>query len=48
LIFTVIFYAGLRWLIFRDEDTLRLAHRIAGARLKLLARFLPEPALPNP
>ncbi len=44
MIFAVIFYAGLRWLVFRDADTLRFAHRIAGARLKLLARFLPEPA----
>ncbi|MEA3213639.1 MAG: hypothetical protein QOE70_6696 [Chthoniobacter sp.] len=48
LIFSLIFYAGLRWLIFRDEDTLRLARRIAGARLKLLARLLPAPALPHP
>ena len=48
LIFAVIFYAGLRWLIFRDADTLRLAHRVAGARLKVLARLLPAPALPHP
>ncbi len=48
LIFTAIFYAGLRWLIFRDQDTLRLARRVAGPRFKFLARLIPEPALPNP
>jgi O-antigen/teichoic acid export membrane protein len=47
-IFAAIFYAGLRWLIFRDEDTLHLARRIAGSRLKPLARFLPAPALSRP
>ena len=47
IVFTAVFYAGLRALIFRDEDTLRLAHRITGQRLKLMARLLPAPPLPN-
>lgn len=47
LTFAIIFYTGLRWLVFRDEDTLRLVHRIAGARIKLLNRLLPAPPLPN-
>jgi hypothetical protein len=40
-IFTLLFYAGLRWHILRDADTLQLAHRIAGSRLKLLRQLLP-------
>jgi O-antigen/teichoic acid export membrane protein len=48
LLFSAIFYAGLRWLVFRDEDTLRLAHRVAGTRLKLPPWLLPTPALPRP
>ena len=47
LIFALIFYAGLRWLVFRDEDTLRLMHRVAGARIKLLNRLLPALPFPN-
>jgi O-antigen/teichoic acid export membrane protein len=48
LIFALIFYVGLRWLVFRDEDTLRLIHRLAGSRIKLLNRLLPALPLPNP
>ena len=47
LVFALIFYAGMRWLVFRDADTLRLAHRVAGHRLKLLGRLLPSPPLSN-
>jgi len=47
LLFALIFYAGLRWLVFRDADTLHLAHRVAGARIKLLGRLLPTPAMSN-
>ena len=43
-IFALLFYIGVRWLIFRDTDTLRLAHRVVGTRLKPLSRLLP--ALP--
>ena len=39
--FALIFYAGMRWLIFRDTDTLRLAHRVVGTRIKPLSRLLP-------
>ncbi len=42
LIFGAIFYLGMRTLIFRDEDTLRLAHRLIGTRLKRLTRLLPH------
>jgi O-antigen/teichoic acid export membrane protein len=31
-IFALIFYAGLRWLVLRDADTLQLAHRLTGHR----------------
>ncbi len=44
VIFGAIFYAGLRWVVFRDQDTLRLAYRIAGHRFKILNLLLP--ALP--
>jgi O-antigen/teichoic acid export membrane protein len=47
LIYAIIFYAGLRWLVFRDPDTLRLMHRFAGARIKVLNRLLPALPLPN-
>jgi hypothetical protein len=47
LVFALIFYVGLRWLVFRDADTLRLAHRVAGQRLKLLSRLLPAAPLSN-
>ena len=47
LIFGAVFYLGLRTLIFRDEDTLRLAHRLIGSRLKLFTRLLPAQPLPN-
>jgi hypothetical protein len=41
LTFVLLFYAGLRWLVLRDRDTLHLAHRVAGHRVKLLSRLLP-------
>lgn len=40
-IFAVVFYLGMRWFIFRDRDTLRLAHRVVGTRIKPLSRLLP-------
>ena len=43
VIFAGLFYAGLRRLVFRDADMLRIAQRIAGTRIKLLARMLPNP-----
>lgn len=42
--FALSFYAGLRWVVLRDRDTLQLAHRITGSRARLFARFLPPPA----
>ncbi len=47
VVFALIFYAGLRWLVFRDADTLRLAHRVTGQRSKLLSRLLPAAPLAN-
>lgn len=47
VVFALIFYGGLRWLVFRDADTLRLAHRITGQRTKLLSRLLPATPLSN-
>jgi hypothetical protein len=45
-LFVLLFAAGVRWLIFRDQDTLHIAHRIAAGRLRFCARFLPaRPAL---
>jgi hypothetical protein len=41
LTFVLLFYVGLRWLVLRDRDTLHLAHRVAGHRVKLLNRLLP-------
>jgi O-antigen/teichoic acid export membrane protein len=41
LSFVLLFYVGLRWLVLRDRDTLHLAHRVAGHRVKLLSRLLP-------
>jgi hypothetical protein len=41
LVFALVFYAGLRWLVFRDADTLHLARRIAGRRIKVLSLLLP-------
>jgi len=41
LTFVLLFYVGLRWLVLRDRDTLHLAHRVAGHRVKLLSRLLP-------
>ena len=41
LVFALVFYAGLRWLVFRDADTLHLARRIAGQRIKVLSLLLP-------
>ena len=46
-VFAILFYAGLRWLVFRDEDTLRVAHRVAGSRIKFFSRLLPAAPLPN-
>ncbi len=48
VLFAVLFYLGLRWVIFRDTDTLRLAHRVAGTRIKALSRLLPALPLPQP
>jgi O-antigen/teichoic acid export membrane protein len=45
--FAAIFYAGMRWLVFRDEDTLRLAHRVAGHRANRFTRLLPAMPLPE-
>jgi O-antigen/teichoic acid export membrane protein len=47
LAFALFFYAGLRWVILRDEDTLHLAHRITGSRIRPLARLLPPAPLPH-
>ena len=47
VVFALCFYAGLRWLIFRDAEMLRLAHRLTGTRLPLITRLLPAPALQN-
>lgn len=41
LTFILLYYVGLRWLVLRDRDTLHLAHRVAGHRVKLLSRLLP-------
>ena len=47
LSFALLFYAGLRWIVLRDHDTLRIAHRITSDRARLFARLLPSaPALP--
>jgi O-antigen/teichoic acid export membrane protein len=47
-LFTLLFYAGVRWLILRDADTLRLAHRLVGSRIKFLRQLLPPlPAVPS-
>jgi len=43
--FAVVFCMGLRWVVFRDRDTLHLAHRIAGGRARLLSWLLPRPPL---
>ena len=43
--FILLFYAGLRWLVLRDRDTLYLAHRLIGTRARFLSRLLP-PAAP--
>jgi O-antigen/teichoic acid export membrane protein len=43
--FVLLFYAGLRWLVLRDRDTLYLAHRLIGTRARFLSRLLP-PAAP--
>ncbi|MEI6349706.1 MAG: oligosaccharide flippase family protein [Verrucomicrobiota bacterium] len=42
-LFAGLFYAGLRCLIFRDPDMLRIAQRILGTRIKFLGRILPTP-----
>jgi O-antigen/teichoic acid export membrane protein len=48
LVFSLLFYASLHWLVRRDADTLQLAHRIAGSRLKFLRQLLPPlPATPS-
>jgi hypothetical protein len=41
LSFVLLFYAGLRWLVLRDRDTLHLAHRLTGTRARFFSRFLP-------
>jgi O-antigen/teichoic acid export membrane protein len=43
--FVLLFYAGLRWLVLRDRDTLHLAHRLTGTRARFLSWLLP-PAAP--
>jgi O-antigen/teichoic acid export membrane protein len=48
VLFTALFYAGFRWVVLRDRDTLHLAHRITGHRARLLSRLLPPtPLLPT-
>ena len=42
--YTLLFYAGIRWLVLRDHDTLHLAHRITGRRARLSAWLLPPPS----
>jgi O-antigen/teichoic acid export membrane protein len=42
--FVLLFYAGLRWFVLRDRDTLHLAHRLTGTRARFLSRLLPPPA----
>ena len=44
-IFGAAFYLGMRWLVFRDADTLALAHRLAGARFA--GWLLPPLPAPN-
>jgi O-antigen/teichoic acid export membrane protein len=47
--FALLFYVGVRWIVFRDHDTLHLAHRIAGNRVRFLSRLLPPlPSLAVP
>lgn len=45
LVFTGLFSAGMRCLVFRDEDTLRLAHRIAGRSSRFFTWLLPRQPL---
>lgn len=45
--FAALFYAGMRWLVLRDVDLLRLAHRLAGQRSRLVARLLPPVPMLN-
>jgi O-antigen/teichoic acid export membrane protein len=45
LSFVLLFYAGLRWLVLRDRDTLHLAHLLTGTRARFFSRLLP-PAAP--
>jgi hypothetical protein len=40
-VFGAVFAVGGRWLLARDVDSLRIAHRIVAGRLGFLARFLP-------
>lgn len=40
-VFGIVFSVGARWLVARDSDTLRIAHRIVAGRLGFLARLLP-------
>lgn len=47
LSFGLLFYIGVRCLVFRDADTLHLARRIVGTRLGFLHRLLPAPPQPN-
>lgn len=39
LVFSAVFYAGVRWLVFRDADTLYVVRRLAGGGV--LGRLLP-------
>lgn len=45
VLFALLFYAGLRWVVLRDRDTLHLAHRITGTRARFCARLLPPAPL---
>jgi hypothetical protein len=47
LAFALLFYAGLRWVVLRDRDTLHLAHRITGHRAPFIARLLPPAPVLN-
>jgi hypothetical protein len=46
--FALLFYAGLRWVVLRDRDTLQIAHRLTGSRARIWSRLLPPaPLLPT-
>jgi hypothetical protein len=45
VVFALLFYAGLRWIVLRDRDTLHLAHRLTGNRTGFWSRLLPAAPL---